>query len=257
MVASFILPDGMLRLRPIAFVLIVVGCAGCAGPHSTGALWARQNLDAERATFRLGDQKRAELAQQFEVSISDESLSAEVQRIETELQACPGPPEAFKPSDGDRVRDGIRLHVQSDAARLGMLSNVALADWFLRRGSATGDSRFCTRAQQALNGSLGAPSAGDLLNGIPAAMVTRFAAATPVEADVATVSNYALGYIDAVTGSAPLPQYLAVVYGGSLAETAPAMSIESAAIKVDMQAAAYPEWEPDALYAALRGGTWP
>jgi hypothetical protein len=244
----------MRRLLPLVLVLVGIGCAG---PHSSGALWAQQNLEAERAAFRLGDARRAQLAQEFELSIADDSLSAEVQRIRAELQACPAPRAAFNPSEQDKLRDGIRLHVESGAARLAKLSDVAVADWFVRRASATGDSGFCARAAQALNGESADPPVRDVLNGIPTATVARFAAATPAVPDVATLSNYALGFVDVLTASAPLPQYLAVVYGGAVVDGAPTLSAESAAIKVDTQAAAYPEWEPDALYAALRGGSWP
>jgi hypothetical protein len=237
-------------------VLVLVG-AGCAAPHSTGALWAQQNLEAERATFRLGEPRRAQLTQQFELSIADDSLTAELQQVQAELQVCPAPREAFQPSQHDTARDGIRLHVQSDAARLARLSNVALVDWFVRRASATGDASFCTRAQQALGGLLPAPPARTLLDDIPAATVTRFSAATPAAPDAASLSNYALGVIDAVRASAPLPEYLSVVYGGALVDGAPTMTAETAALQVDTQAAAYPEWEPDALYAALRGANWP
>ena len=54
--------------------------------------------------------------------------------------------------------------------------------------------------------------------------------------------------------TAPLPQYLAWVYGGTLLTEAQPVDAETAAAGVDAQAPAYPEWEPDALYAALRGG---
>src|SRR5207302_11223270 len=65
------------------------------------------------------------------------------------------------------------------------------------------------------------------------------------------LSNYALGYTDAVRARAPLPQYLAAVYGGALVDvdTPPALNIwvptdqaftpESA---VDLLAPTYPQW---------------
>jgi hypothetical protein len=249
----------MRRLRAqlwsIGLALIAVGCAG---PHSSGALWAQQNLDAERATFRLGDQKRAELAQQFELSVVDERLNSEFQRIQSDLQVCPGPRAAFTPSRGDTVRDGVRIHVLSDGPRLTKLSDVALADWFVRRANATGDTGFCARAQQTLEaGQIAKPAIQrDLLDGIPAATVLRYPTAAPTPDPTAALSNYALGYTDSVTAPAPLPQYLALIYGGDVnaqAET----DAETAATRVDAEAMAYPEWEPDALYAALRGGKWP
>jgi hypothetical protein len=70
------------------------------------------------------------------------------------------------------------------------------------------------------------------------------------------LSNYALGYVETLQAAAPLPQYLALVYGGSVVDSGDSagMDSESAAMLVDEQAGAYPEWEPDALYAALTGG---
>src|SRR5215831_2765859 len=72
------------------------------------------------------------------------------------------------------------------------------------------------------------------------------------EPPIMTLSGYALGSVDSVSAAAPLPQYLALVYGGFL-QTQAALDTETAADLVDRQAPAYPEWEPDALYAALRG----
>jgi hypothetical protein len=69
------------------------------------------------------------------------------------------------------------------------------------------------------------------------------------------VSEYALGYTDTVRAAAPLPQYLAFVYGGYVSEGHERqLDVDTAARLVDRDAAAYPQWEPDALYAALRGG---
>ena len=69
------------------------------------------------------------------------------------------------------------------------------------------------------------------------------------------LSNYALGYVDTVQAMAPLPQYLAATYGGGLVlgtATGPALiAAETPESLVDRFAPAYPEWEPDALYAAL------
>ena len=64
---------------------------------------------------------------------------------------------------------------------------------------------------------------------------------------------------------APLPQYLAAVYGGVLidVDNPPALNIHVAGpdeqagtpeAAVDLLAPAYPQWEPDAIYAALRPG---
>jgi len=69
------------------------------------------------------------------------------------------------------------------------------------------------------------------------------------------LSNYALGYVDTVQAMAPLPHYLAAVYGGGLVlgpAKAPALNgAETPESLVDRFAPAYPEWEPDGLYAAL------
>ena len=66
------------------------------------------------------------------------------------------------------------------------------------------------------------------------------------------LSTYALGYVDTVQAMAPLPQYLAAVYGGGLVlgtATAPALNgAETPESLVDRFAPAYPDWEPDALY---------
>ena len=75
----------------------------------------------------------------------------------------------------------------------------------------------------------------------------------PVSSLVSTTNSWASsGYLDAVSGAAPLPQYLALSYGGLLVDAQPQTDAETAASMVDVQAAGYPEWEPDALYAALR-----
>ena len=105
-----------------------------------------------------------------------------------------------------------------------------------------------------MSGTPASPAQTSVLDGLPSATVTRLANAdaTPTTdaASLATLSRYALGAVDSVTAPAPLPQYLAWVYGGTLASSAPSMDAEAAAATVDTQAPAYPEWEPDALYAA-------
>ena len=84
--------------------------AGCAGPHSTGALWAQQNLEREAALSRSTEAQRAAQAQAFELTLADEALSAERLRVEEGLQDCPGERRPFALSAGDKVRDTIRLH---------------------------------------------------------------------------------------------------------------------------------------------------
>jgi hypothetical protein len=238
---------------------------GCAGPHSTGALWAQQNLEQEGALFRLSDEQRADGARAYEIGLADESLKSERARLADELQVCPGPSQPLSVSMGDRVRDTIRLRVLGDPSRGAMVAQLALADWRLRRARATGNSQFCDSAQATLAGdpSQTQPPAGEtlVLSSLPMATVSRgqHQTATPLaSAEPASVvlSQYALGYVDAVRAAAPLPQYLALVYGGYVLDVRLASSTvasdESAVDLVDRYASAYPEWEPDALYAALR-----
>ncbi|MDQ6669610.1 MAG: hypothetical protein M3069_02410 [Chloroflexota bacterium] len=243
---------------------VALGClvlAGCAGPHTTGALWAQQNLEQETAMFRLSEAQRAEIAHAFELGLADETLSAERARIESSLQACPSPdPQALGVSTGDRPRDSVRLRAQGDRARLASLAQVALADWRVRRAGATGDARFCDDARQALAGNVTSMGASDVLAGLGPATVSR----DPLHGVVAdqgwpvslAISNYALGYVDTLQARAPLPQYLAAVYGGQLlgADARPVLNGAPPESLVDRLATAYPEWEPDALYAALAAG---
>jgi hypothetical protein len=255
-----------MRLRvpfsALSIGLLVCGVA-CAGPHSSGALWSQRYVEQERVYFALTDVEHRAQAQQFELGLADESLAAENRRLDAALQVCPGPRQALAASTSDSLRDGIRARAQAKPDRLAQVAQVALADWYVRRASASGDARFCDRARMALTGTPETPATADLLNGLPAATVSRddrsSAEATPrlSEARIATLSSYALGALDAVQAAAPLPQYLALVYGGYLytsADSPPAVDAETAATLVDQQAPAFPYWEPDALYAALRGG---
>jgi hypothetical protein len=205
--------------------------------------------------YQQSDAQRAGIARSFELGLADESLQAERQRITSQLQNCPGPSQPLGVSPGDSVRDTIRLHAQADPTRLAAVSQLALADWYARRASATGNAKFCEKAQSALGSPIGNAKA-ELLASVPSATVSRDPSAPtpPLTSDppLATLSQYALGSLDSVTAPAPLPQYLALVYGGSLSSSA-RMDSEAAADLVDAQAPAYPDWEPDALYAALRG----
>jgi hypothetical protein len=233
----------------------------CVGPHSTGASWAQQNLEQERAAFQLSDAQRQGIAQAFELSVADESLQAESARITAELQNCPSPRQPLAVSTGDAVRDAIRVQSQADPRRLAEVAQLSLADWYARRASATGNAQFCDRAQSALSGagasSTGASASADLLAGVPAATVSRDQGdpTPPLATDppLVMLSAYALGAVDSVYADAPLPQYLAAVYGGFVSSQ-PVVDEETAADLVDKQAPAYADWEPDALYAALRGG---
>jgi hypothetical protein len=240
--------------------LLLLSTVACAGPHSTGALWSLQNLEHERAYFAASDAERQARAQEYELSLADETLASERQRLQSVMQTCPGPREPLASSSADAARDQVRLRADADADRLAQVAQLAQADWYVRRAAATGDARFCQRAQDALTNTLPPPQADrDLLAGLRAATVTRDPRQpTPElshEPAMVSLSNYALGVTDSVTAAAPLPQYLALVYGGMLQPPQdPALDQESAAASVDRAAPAFPEWEPDALYAALRGG---
>jgi hypothetical protein len=235
---------------------LLLGCAACAGPNSSGALWSEQYTQQEKAYFSVTDAQHKAHAHDFEVGLADEGIRSEAQRINTALDACPGPSQPLAASPGDTARDAIRVQSVGDTERLTEVARLAQADWYIRRASATGDPRFCQQAQSAQAGQLAAPAA-NLLNSVPAATVTRDpnqAHAAPAEAPPLTkLSLYVLGSADTVTADAPLPQYLAWVYGGTLLTDLQPVDAETAAALVDAQAPAYPDWEPDALYAALRG----
>jgi hypothetical protein len=236
----------------LALSLCVLLLTACVGPHSSGALWSQQYVDQEKAFFALTDAQRRAATTQFALSLADESLAAESQRLDAAMQTCPGPRQPLEPSPGAKVRDGIRIQAGGDAERANRLAQLALEDWYLRRASATGDARFCDLARS----HPAAPPAMNLLQGLPAATVTRGASTAAVPTTEApplvTLSQYALGSLDTVTAAAPLPHYLAWVYGGTLLTSGSETQSETAAATVDTQAPAYPEWEPDALYAALR-----
>jgi hypothetical protein len=243
-----------LRLALCAMLL----CVGCAGSHTTGALWAQQNLEQEAVLFKLSDAQRAAQAVTFEQTLADSLLTAERSRLEALVAVCPGSPQPLSVSPGDRVRDAIRLHAHGDEARLASAAELALADWRLRRAASTSVAQFCAAARSAMNGETPGGTS-DVLARLPVATVTRdprqvAIAATSDSAETA-LSDYALGYVDVVQAPSPLPQYLALVYGGYLVSESRSMSLETAARAVDDAAPAYPEWEPDALYAALRGAT--
>jgi hypothetical protein len=269
--------------RAMALACLLVG-VGCVGPHASGALWAQQDLEREAALFKLSDAQRADRLTRFELGLADETLTAERTRLESELQECPGAVrQPLQPSVGDKARDGVRVRAQSDPARQALVSQLALADWHLRRGQATGDAHFCELARTTLAASP-APTAptstpGDdpiarlgMATGSRDGNPASVASAMGVDPNdpLATLSLYALGVTDTVSAPAPLPQYLAAVYGGQVlgpvsnpATTPTALSASplaasasesegSAAARVDSLAPSYPTWEPDALYAALR-----
>lgn len=243
-----------MRRRVAVWLCLLASSVACAGPHSSGALWVQQYGDEEKAYFATTDAERQAQTLAFELGRADAGLTAESQRIQAELQTCPGPSQDLLASPGDVRRDAIRVQSRGDAERLTRVARLALMDWYARRASATGDARFCDTAR-AIDST--GSSAGSMLDGQPMATVTRdprHAGETPTtDAPLVSVSRYALGSLDTVTAAAPLPQYLAWVYGGTLLADAQAVDAETAAARVDAQAPAYPDWEPDALYAALRG----
>ena len=243
-----------MRLLLVLGTLLLVGCAG---PHSTGGLWAQQNLEREAALFRLSDAQRAQAASAFELSLADEVLAAERSRVEAALQDCPGERRPLALSAGDALRDTVRVRAQADASRLTTLAQIALADWRIRRGQATGETRFCEAARRALSSPPAAAPTKSVFDSLGEATVTRDARQPiPGASDrdpVVDLSLYATQSLDAIRAKAPLPQYLAAVYGGRLTLTTvrPDLGSKSPKAAVDDLAAAYPGWEPDALYAAL------
>jgi hypothetical protein len=244
---------------------VALGClllAACTGPHSTGALWAQQDIEQETVLFRLSDAQRVDQARAFELRLADDTLAAERARIAASLAACPGEDrQPLAVSIGDRPRDTVRLRAQDDPARLASLAEVALADWQVRRARATGDARFCDEARQTLAGTVSREAAApDVLAELGEATVSRDRLNGTV-ADRAwplsvALSSYAMGDVDTVQGQAPLPEYLAAVYGGELIGAAAAPALDGAAPEamVDRFAPDYPAWEPDALYAAFAVG---
>jgi len=70
-------------------LLVLISCllllVGCAGPHSTGALWAQQNLEQELVIGRQTDAERVARIHAYELTLADESLAAHGE-LRTELQ---------------------------------------------------------------------------------------------------------------------------------------------------------------------------
>ena len=250
-------------------------CVGCVGPHSSGALWAQQNLEQEMVQFRLTDAQRAQHAQATDLAVADDALAAERSRLTAALQACPTAElQPLAVSPGDRVRDGIRIQIGGDAVRSSGVAQLALADWRVRRANASGDEQWCGQAREALSGVSGTPgevSTSTVLGHLGSATVARAAsgAATatslapvpraivqPTSDDqpLAALSLYAMGFADRVTAASPLPQYLAAVYGGTISSPTgiPDLAGHPPEQLVDELAPAFPQWEPDALYEAVR-----
>src|SRR5438552_3587872 len=81
-------PRTSMRLSlGLACLLVMVGCVG---PHSTGALWAQQNLENELVSGRQTDADRAARMHAYELTLADEALAAERARLGPAVQDCPG-----------------------------------------------------------------------------------------------------------------------------------------------------------------------
>ena len=239
--------------------------AGCVGPHSTGSLWALQNAQMDTELFRTSDTVRADQAHAYELSLAGEALTRERARLGADLAECPSARrEPLSLSTGDRVRDEVRMWIGDDRGTLrDEVAQVALADWLLRRANATGSQALCEAARATLAGTPPSGARSPTIDALGSATVKRSDVA-PFGGDTQTAwSQYALGTIDAVTVPEPLARYLGAAYGGAVAAAsataAPSTdrsvgdsSDDPAAATVDRIAAAYPAWEPDALYLTLR-----
>src|SRR5882762_8326509 len=102
----------MLLLVSVSCLLVTVGCVGA---HSTGALWAQQNLENELVNGRQTDAERAARTHAYELTLADEALAAERARIGLAMQDCPGATrQTLQISTGDRARDAIRVRIGDD-----------------------------------------------------------------------------------------------------------------------------------------------
>src|SRR5437667_2764731 len=194
----------------------------------------------------MTDAARAAQAHGFELSLADATLASERARVQAEAQACPSAErQPLAVSVGDRVRDGIRLQASDDQARLVQVAQVALADWYARRGDATGSATLCDRARAALDGVIAAADRSQDIDALGEVTVARGAAKAYVGEPMVALGLYAAGAVDAVTAKGPLPQYLGAVYGGTINEPAQqAQRVQgrtSAVETVDQVAPAYPE----------------
>lgn len=260
------------------FLLALGGlmCAGCVGPHTSGALWSQQNLAQEITLSRVTDATRTAHVKSYEQSMAVPLLAAERARVADQVDACPGRTrQPLAISEGDLVRDRIRVLGHAETGLQTSVAALAQADWFARRGQATGEALACARARAALDGQAqatpvaatspsavssptDAAAARTLLDALGPATVSRDGSlsstpADPAESRLTTISAYALQASDTVTAPSPLPQYLARVYGGTLTRPAAAPNLGGRTPEaiVDDLAPIVPDWEPDALLAAL------
>jgi hypothetical protein len=239
-------------------VLVLGLLVGCNVPHSTGALWALEAEAGERELFRTTEAQRSAATQNVQVDLADRLLAQERTRMEIAVGTCPGSERApLRVSPGDKVRDTIRMQAAGDVQRLAEVAHLALADWYLRHGVASGSMQLCDQAHSALAGQLPLhPPNRGILSTLPSATVTRRTTAQGAintQAPLPALADYALGVVDTLHAAAPLPQYLAAVYGGNLIVDTPTPLAGSGSPEelVDQIAPGYPDWEPDALWAVL------
>jgi hypothetical protein len=200
-------------------------------------------------------------------------------------------------SPGNQARDAARLKAgsaQTPSLR-DWAGRLAQADWYLRRGAATGDPAFCQHARQALatqsppqppapsspeppgqsppkppppdqsdQSQPDAPAADlvALVQALPAGEVDSgpdFASGEVIDGSAdpyQALAMYRLGLVDGVRGPAPLVAHLAAVYGGSLHLPSGRLNLDLDLPPEQIVDAVAPalaaDWEPDALYAALR-----
>jgi hypothetical protein len=230
---------------------LVLGTAGC-GPSADGALWSARAIQQELVLSRLSDAQRLAAAHGAEVQLVDAILNQEESRLRGALHICPAERRPMAISPADKLRDSLRIRVADDSARLQKVADLALADWYVRRANATGFPELCYRASTALGVQkpIQATTTG---SSAEEATVARSPGDPPVslgDAQTAIVA-YALGWTDAVQAPAPLPHYLAAVYGGSVINVTQTRSNEHVEALVDQLAPGQPRWEPDAIWQAL------
>jgi hypothetical protein len=253
----------MRRSLPLLIVGLCLLLAGCAHPYSTGALWSYDEFRQTLRGYGVSDAERHQAAHAYELALADEALASERARLRRQLDACPGTePRPLEFSVGDAVRDGIRIWARDDANRVQTVAQLALVDWWIRRGQSTGNAVYCDSARTTLAGSSSSSDArqaavviGSLGTATVARDPRRLGSIDDGQPFAVSVSDYALGYVDAVRAAAPLARYLSVVYGGSLLDApAPALPAgQSPETMVDGLAPASPDWEPDALYVTFKG----
>ncbi|MDQ3810978.1 MAG: hypothetical protein M3336_11865, partial [Chloroflexota bacterium] len=129
----------MRRLGVAVAAIVLAGCSAPSADAGDGGLWAREAIRQELSLARLSDPRRAALAREVELSLADELLDREQARLAVLLADCPAAQrQSLVLSEGDRARDAARLRIADDASRRARVADQALADWFIRRGRATG-----------------------------------------------------------------------------------------------------------------------